>query len=144
MSLFAKRFREERKKKGLTQQELAELFHTDKSSISKYENDHSMPELPILQEYAKFFGVSIDYLLGNTEERNPADEIINKNKEKEIEVKELLSRYNVMLDGEALDEEAKDSVIELMNFKSWRQNGDKNNQKLPYQYVLAHICFVAS
>lgn len=75
MSIFSKRFKEERKRKGLTQQQLAEKFHTDKSSISKYENDHSMPELPILQEYAKFFGVSIDYLLGNTDERSPADKI---------------------------------------------------------------------
>lgn len=75
MSTFADRFKKERLNKNLTQAELADKFHTDKSSISKYENGHSMPELPILQEYAEFFGVSIDYLLGNTNERSSADKI---------------------------------------------------------------------
>lgn len=98
MSVFSKRFKEERKRKNLTQQELADKFHTDKSSISKYENDHSMPELPILQKYANFFGVSIDYLLGNTDERSSADKI----KKAISEDEELVEFWNELKDREDL------------------------------------------
>lgn len=127
MSKFSRRFKEERKRKGLTQKELAQKFYTDKSSISKYENGHSMPEVSVLQKYADFFGVSTDYLLGNTDERKPADhvkeEYIQKYNATEAEVKELFERFNVHLDGEVLTEEDKKSVI---NFLRMLRDRDKN------------------
>jgi len=67
MSNFAKRFKKMRKKKGLTQKELANKFNSDETAISKYENDHSTPDIKRIQEYADFFNVSVDYLLGRTD-----------------------------------------------------------------------------
>ena len=75
MSTFGERFKQLRKEKGLTQTELAKIFHTTKSSISKYENNNSIPEIPTLEEFASFFNTSIDYLLARTNERRPADKI---------------------------------------------------------------------
>jgi transcriptional regulator with XRE-family HTH domain len=62
---FGKRFKEARKEKRLTQEQLADKFHLKKSSISRYENDKQMPEVNLLKEFADFFGVTVDYLLGS-------------------------------------------------------------------------------
>ena len=77
MELFSIRFKEERKNKGLTQEQLAKEFFLNKSSISRYEKGTQMPEMVMLQKFAEYFDVSVDYLLGRTDERN-----LNKEKPK--------------------------------------------------------------
>lgn len=69
MEKFGTRFKEERKRKKLTQEQLANMFFLNKSSISRYEKGNQMPEMPTLQKIADFFEVSTDYLLGRTDER---------------------------------------------------------------------------
>lgn len=69
MATFGERFKELRIEKKLTQDKLAEKFFIQKSSISKYENNVHIPEIDILQKFADFFGVSIDYLLGRSDYR---------------------------------------------------------------------------
>ena len=70
MELFSIRFKEERKNKGLTQEQLAKEFFLNKSSISRYEKGTQMPEMVMLQKFAEYFDVYVDYLLGRTDERN--------------------------------------------------------------------------
>lgn len=60
-----------RKDFGLTQDELAEILKINKHSISSYERDKSEPPDAIKIGIAKFFGVSVDYLLGLTDDPNP-------------------------------------------------------------------------
>lgn len=76
MNKFNERFKSERKNKNLTQKELADVFNTDKSTISKYENGHNKPDIDVLIKYADFFEVSIDYLLGRTEAKIVTSEIV--------------------------------------------------------------------
>lgn len=68
------RFKELRIQKGLTQEELITQFN-DKygkrygaSSISMFENGKRIPETQSLMDFADFFNVSVDYLLGCTDE----------------------------------------------------------------------------
>lgn len=67
---FGQRFKQLRIEKNLTQQELAEDFNKiyghnfAKSSISQYENDKRKPETEALKHFSLYFNVSIDYLLG--------------------------------------------------------------------------------
>ncbi|MFR1739739.1 MAG: helix-turn-helix domain-containing protein [Clostridium sp.] len=71
MNNFGDRFKEQRQKKGLTQQELADIFHINRSSISRYEKNQQVPEVQLLQKICDFFEVSIDYLVnGDTNENN--------------------------------------------------------------------------
>jgi len=63
LTTFGDRFRSLRIEKNMTQQQLADLFFTKKSSISRYENNIQLPEIDTLQKFADFFDVSIDYLL---------------------------------------------------------------------------------
>jgi len=78
---FGARFKELRKNKRLTQQELTDKineqfqFTISKSSISAYENDISIPEMNTLISFAEFFEVSIDYLLGRSNIKNPNVEV---------------------------------------------------------------------
>jgi transcriptional regulator with XRE-family HTH domain len=58
-----------RQESGLTQEKLAEIFKTKKATISRYETGTRDPKLDTLIEFADFFKVSTDYLLGRTENR---------------------------------------------------------------------------
>jgi len=53
---------------GLSQQALAEKFNLSQQSIYKYENNLAEPDIDSLKKFAFFFGVSIDYLVGYTDE----------------------------------------------------------------------------
>ena len=53
---------------GLTQSQLAEkLNYTDKS-VSKWERGEAIPPVDVLKDIADMFGVSLDYLVMNTDE----------------------------------------------------------------------------
>lgn len=52
-----------RKHAKLTQMELAEKFNYSDKSISKWEAGDSMPSIEILNELAKFYNVTLDYLV---------------------------------------------------------------------------------
>jgi len=60
-----------RKEAGLTQQKLADILHVKKHSISAYERGHNEPPDDIKIMIARHFGVSIDYLLGITDDPVP-------------------------------------------------------------------------
>ena len=60
-----KRLRELRKKEKLTMQELAEKLNISQSTVSLYESGKRHPDSDTLKKIAKFFNVSIDYLLEN-------------------------------------------------------------------------------
>jgi 2-polyprenyl-3-methyl-5-hydroxy-6-metoxy-1,4-benzoquinol methylase/DNA-binding XRE family transcriptional regulator len=53
-----------RKKKGITQQELAEVLGVSFQTISKWENGVTMPDISILPELVAYFDVTTDELLG--------------------------------------------------------------------------------
>ena len=55
-----------RKQKGLSQEQLAETLDVSRQAISKWENGTAMPETETLIALSRYFGVSIDALVGNT------------------------------------------------------------------------------
>ena len=62
--MIGERLRMLRKKKGLRQKELAEILNIEKANISLYELGKSDPPDNIKVEIAKYFDISLDYLLG--------------------------------------------------------------------------------
>lgn len=101
------RLKELRKEKGLTQIELAKLLNVSDRSVGFYETGERDPDTETLTKLANYFDVSIDYLLGRSDIRKPA--------EVKIETK---AYYN--LDTSGLPEEAIKQVedyIELMKLK---------------------------
>ena len=71
------KFKKLRQSLGLTQEELRQQFNTKYSrtytaaAISQFENGKRTPETSALKDFSDFFGVSIDYLLGQTDYENP-------------------------------------------------------------------------
>ena len=51
-----------RKKRGLTQLELAEKFNYTDRAVSKWENGDTLPDVEILYNLCEFYGVTLDYL----------------------------------------------------------------------------------
>jgi len=60
---FSEKLQELRKKRGLTQEELAEALFVSRTAISKWESGRGYPSIDSLKEISKFFSVTIDELL---------------------------------------------------------------------------------
>ena len=77
-----------RKKKGISQEELANKLNTSRQAVSKWENNQSTPDLEKLVALSKYFNVTTDYLLTDSIETS-----INNNSqcESNIELQELKS-----------------------------------------------------
>ena len=61
------RLKELRKKKGISQLRLATELNTTQNTISRYETGEREPGIGELIKIADFFNVSVDYLIGRTE-----------------------------------------------------------------------------
>ena len=61
------RLKELRKKKGLSQLRLATDLNTTQNTISRYETGEREPGIDELIKIADYFNVSVDYLIGRTE-----------------------------------------------------------------------------
>lgn len=62
--ILGQRLKELREEKGLTQKEIAEKFQIHSVTYLHYEQAQREPPLSLLADFAVFFGVSVDYLLG--------------------------------------------------------------------------------
>ena len=97
---FSTKLRELRKLKGFTQEELAEILSVSFQTVSKWENDVSMPDVGLLPVIAECFGVSIDELLDyNSAQRKNEKKAIAK------EVHEKINAGNMREAYEFLNEE---------------------------------------
>lgn len=72
---FPSRLYQLRKERGETQSEIGKMFGMTRANVSAYEKGKSIPPYDKVVVLAHHFGVSVDYLLGQTDKRNaPEDE----------------------------------------------------------------------
>lgn len=64
---LGQRLKELREEKGLTQRQLAEKLGINSVTYLHYEKEQREPPLPLLADIARFYGVTVDYLLGLTD-----------------------------------------------------------------------------
>ena len=69
--ILAKRLRECRKKSGLTQINIATYCDITEHAYQNYELGTREPRLSILVRIAQFYEVSVDYLVGLTDDPKP-------------------------------------------------------------------------
>lgn len=67
MATFGQRFKELRQAKGLTQTEIGEIFDLKLRIIQYYEKDEKHPDFKGLITIADYFDVSLDYLVGRSD-----------------------------------------------------------------------------
>jgi transcriptional regulator with XRE-family HTH domain len=83
MATFKDRFKELRLEKGLTLKDMGNILDLSESNMSMYEAGKRQPKgAEDFIKIANFFGVSLDYLMGRTDEKT---NIIVKNKDFEYE-----------------------------------------------------------
>lgn len=114
MATFGSRFKELRKEKKLTQEQLANQFFLNKSSISRYENNNQVPETDTLKKFADFFNVSTDYLLGRSDKRTEA---IEPTLPEDFTPETFAAKLAPELEGYSeLPDEAKQTLKEVLSF----------------------------
>lgn len=64
---FGKRLLEARKKKSLSQDEVAKQLKTKAPVIGRYERDEAKPSIEAAARLANLLEVSLDYLVGNSD-----------------------------------------------------------------------------
>ena len=58
-----------RVKSGLSQEKVAEQLYVSRQAISKWENDEAFPDMENMVAIAKFYNVSVDYILASEDEK---------------------------------------------------------------------------
>lgn len=101
--MIGERLLDLRKDAGLTQDELALALNINKHSISSYEREKSEPPDAIKIAIANYFGVSVDYLLGLTDNPSPYKD-----------------RYNVLRLPGKFPPKAKDSLKDYADYLSYK------------------------
>ena len=77
---IGKRIMKNRKRLGLTQDQLAEQLGVTAQAVSKWENDQSCPDITILPKLAEIFGTTTDALLGCAQESQAIEaEVVEEN-----------------------------------------------------------------
>lgn len=61
--MIAEILKEERKARGLTQQQAAEIFNVTRQTVSNWENEKNYPDIPTLVALSDYYEVSLDYLM---------------------------------------------------------------------------------
>lgn len=92
-SSIGSRLKALRLEKGLSQQEIADALHINRSAYASWENDTNKP-LRKLDELSAFFHVSSDYLLCLTD--NPTQK---REPPEPVDLKKLLKGSQVLYDG---------------------------------------------
>ena len=68
------RFRDARIQSGKSLAEAAEELLVSKTTLSNWESGRRVPSVEALEKLADLYGVSVDYLLGRTDQMNPFKE----------------------------------------------------------------------
>lgn len=71
--MIGNRIRELRKQNKMTQLDLADRLNVEFSNVSKWELGKNNPSMELIQKIAIIFNVSIDYLLGQTDNPSPTE-----------------------------------------------------------------------
>lgn len=115
-TLFPVRLKNLRKDKGRTQEEMSELLNVRRSTYGEYERGKIVPPIDKMKMLADYFGISVDYLMGNTNfttheqrnEKNPLD--ISKTMRQMLE--HLHDDQSALtLDGNLIDGESRELLI---------------------------------
>lgn len=124
--VFGKRFKQLRMDTKLKQQDFVETFNKKynfnftRQAISLYENGKRIPEIDALTSFADYFNVTVDYLLGRTDERN-----VHKEKPKLDESIKTIAAHRININEDLPD----DAIDKINDFIRMVELDYKNKKK---------------
>lgn len=109
--MFRERLQQCRLEKDVSQTAVAQYLNITRQAYNHYETGQRQPTQEVLIKLADYFGVSVDYLLGRTDEKSPS-------------LDEQLEGVEFALFGEIkeLTDEQKQEILDFVRFKK-QQNG---------------------
>ena len=109
MRVFSTRLKELRHRWKLSQEELAEKLNIPRTTIAGYESGaRSLPREQRLKQIANFFDVSLDYLIGNSENENESEHFENQ-------IVQIIRTSNLHYMNEyTYSEEEKEQIITIL------------------------------
>lgn len=87
------RIKKLREEKGLMQQDVCNTLGIEQSTLANYENNRRIPKIDVLIEIANYYGVSLDYLVGMTDNR------FNSPNERLKDLNKFLQQSEIIFDG---------------------------------------------
>ncbi|MBE3586642.1 MAG: helix-turn-helix transcriptional regulator [Thermoanaerobacter sp.] len=145
-NLFPQRLKNLRKARNIYQKELAAAIGVKPGTVAAWEAGHRVPELGLATKLADFFNVSVDYLLGRTDDPRPVDKIISPEsgagtkrtlKDKifdttytptEVDLEELLEVANIRFMGERMAREDREKLLQIAKI-IWEERRKIREQK---------------
>jgi len=120
---LGKRIKQLREEKKLSQLQLAKLLNINNSTLSQYEAGNRVPSDDIKKKIAEIFETTIDFLVGNSDIRNPYKDkptLPDEFTSPEDAIKFILNQNVIMGFGgfdvnELSDEEVLEFANELLN-----------------------------
>ncbi|MEG1312401.1 MAG: helix-turn-helix domain-containing protein [Romboutsia sp.] len=109
MVTFGDRLRQLRIEQEMTQEELANIFGLHKTRISQYELNKRQADDELKKKFADFFNVSIDYLIGKSDIKESAEDIL---KDKNI----TIGLHNTNGIDDTLPAEAKKEIENFIDY----------------------------
>ncbi|MCU9594596.1 helix-turn-helix domain-containing protein [Caldibacillus thermolactis] len=130
---YGDRLKKLRESKKLSQQQLAEKLNINRSTYARYELNQTQPDYETLQRLADFYDVSTDYILTgiNTKLTEKDERDVAKRMEKIKQ--DLAADGGLSFYGEPLSEEAKESLLEAMEY-AVRTAQRINKKYIPKKY----------
>lgn len=123
MSELSERLKSLREEKGISMdkmcEDLSKIYNMNlaKSTISKWENGKSEPTMSYARVLAKYFNVTLDYIIGLTNEKS--DNRKDQHPHEITDIKEamdiIMSQPGLMLNGEMLSDESKIALANAIN-----------------------------
>ena len=75
------RLRDLRNEKSISQRKMGDIFNVSQATYNNWEQGNTQPSIEQLIELARFFGVSVDFLIGNTDDEGyvKIQEVLSQN-----------------------------------------------------------------
>lgn len=117
--MLSERLLELRKERRLTQQEISKLLKMARTTYSGYENGSREPDNETLNKIADFLEVSVDYLLGRTDQKKqvlsePSRALIDS---LNLTDEEIMKNIRFEVDGIELEEDDVKRFIGLVRLE---------------------------
>lgn len=130
MSTFSHRLKKIREQKNLSQKRVADALGISNVQLSRYETGDRKPDPETIASLADYFDVSVDYLLGLTDNPNPTKKRGDNSIEK---ITKILDEYKIenifFYDLEAWENFTPDDIEELRKHFEWVAHKAKERNK---------------
>jgi transcriptional regulator with XRE-family HTH domain len=114
--MFGNRLKELRKERGWTLEQAGAKIGLRKSSYASYETKYRKPTMERLNQLSSLYGVSVDYILGLTEERNGTSD---------RNIRTVFEKEGLHWDGIPLQEDVILKILDILKEASVIEKLDK-------------------